>query len=761
MTTPGRIDQARNSPRDVFPQPVDGDAVEIDPPAFCWLPVAGADEYRVLVEDAAGARVADETTSRNYLILRRGLGAGRYRWTLHVGERRRDWWDFSITDDAVEQIVPSSREVLDRIPAERPRHMFSRADVPAILAARGPQIEVLRRNVDLAVRDGLPARPDFHLVRDEAERRLAYREQFARHRLFIDRDLTACALGHLLLGDERAAEHSRASLLEISGWDPSGPCAVDGRWGDEIGLSHARCLFAAWDWTAELFDDAETRTIVSALVAYARQIERRLGELDFFAHPGHSHAGRLPAYLGSAAMVLAGRVERAESERWLQYALDVFGSFYPHFGGRDGGWAEGPFYASSYVKWPLPFLLDVERYAGASFLDRPFYRRVARFFLHFACPCWEVHPFGDGYWCRGDGDEWPGFLAQNPFSVYGERFGPEQARKLAVALVPRDHYELHVADAFVLPPPGAAEASGACEQTRAFRDAGFVSMHTCIEDPANDSAVLARASRYGSASHQHADQGSFAVVSQGMGLITPSGYFGPAYGTPHHQEWTRQTKAHNCILVDGRGQPAGSHLATGRIVAVRDEGRWAAATLDLSAAYAGLAVWRRVVMLIRPSLVIVYDDLGADCPRTFSWLAHCLSRPDLADDGQVTIRRPPASIELRLFCDAGPMGPPAWTDRFDPPVNAGVPERYAVEMPDQHHLRWDALPARARRFAAVMALNGGKAPCRFGGGVLEVPLPVVTGGHESQPSLRIVLDSSQASSLRVGEDDVPFDGLLP
>ena len=77
------------------------------------------------------------------------------------------------------------------------------------------------------------------------------------------------------------------------------------------------------------------------------------------------------------------------------------------FGGPDGGWAEGMFYASSYTKWYLPFFSAVERFSGASYLKRPFYQRLIRYFQHFCPPNWEIHPFGDGYWCRSDDAEWP------------------------------------------------------------------------------------------------------------------------------------------------------------------------------------------------------------------------------------------------------------------------------------------------------------------------------------------------------------------
>lgn len=584
--------------------------------------------------------------------------------------------------------------------------MFYPPDVGDVVSAHQSQIEVLQRNIALALQDGLPSAPKFHLAESDQERRLGYREAFGLCRRFMDRNLVACALGHLLLSDKQAGRMAREVMLEICSWGAEGPCAVDGPWGDEIGLSCARVLPAVFDWTWGLYDDAERARIAELLRAYGNQMYRRLTELDFFSKPGSSHAGRLPGYLGETALALKGLADKELLTTWLQYALDVFASLFPHFGGRDGGWAEGVFYASSYTKWYLPFFLAVERHTGFSFLDRPFYRKLSQFFLHFAPPGWEVHPFGDGYWCLSGDPEWPGFLAQNPFGVYADRHGPELAREFSRQLLPKDHFELHLLDVFTRPVADRQKDSeGPVAQSRAFRDSGFVSMHTCIGSPDQDTAVLARASKYGTASHQHADQGSFAIISRGRGLITPSGYFGAAYGTRHHADWTRQTKAHNCILVDGKGQKTGSYLATGRIDFLRDNGDYAITRLNLSAAHDKLTTWTRTILLVRPGMVVVYDDVVADAAHTYSWLLHSLSKPEILD-GRIVIDRTPARLALQLFTGTGRAAAPAHTHRFDPPVNEGVPEEHQVDMPDQHHLRWDTRPTERCRFAAVISLNG-------------------------------------------------------
>ena len=701
------LNQERVRPADLFPKPEPDEFVEVNPPAFNWLPVEGAEAYRVIVENAAGETVVDETVDRNALLLRRTLPAGKYRWDLESGGLRRGWWDFEISPDAAEQIVPTAREVLARVPDGRPRHLYYPEDIASVVAAHPRELEVLKRNIEVAIADGLPERPVFHREADAQNKRLAYRAKFGGpHRDAVDRNLVACALGHLLLRDERAGKMAREILLEICDWSPEGPCAVDGPWGDEIGLSHARCLPAVIDWTWDLFDDAERLYLTRTLAIYARQVLRRLRGIDFFSHPGNSHCGRIPAYLGEAAMVLKGCVPDAEAEEWLQYALDIYGSFFPFYGGRDGGWAEGVFYGSSYTKWYLPFFLAVERHSGFSFLERTFYRRVSQYFMHFAPPGWEIHPFCDGYYCLPDSEEWPGFFAQNPFRVYAERFGPPLARRFLEEMPQPEIYKLHLLDVFTRPVANDSKLdAGPAENCRVFRDAGFVSMHSDIESPAEDTALLARASRFGTASHQHADQGGFAIISRERGLVSPTGYFGAHWSSNHHAGWSKRTKAHNAILVNGEGEQPNSHLAVGRIVSLDDSGDRAVAVLDLDDAYTTLTHWRRTLAMVRPGLIVVADDIAADKEVAVSWLMHTLSPPKVSADA-VRVVRDPASLDMYLFTTDGHLASPEVSDVFDPGVNDGVPEKYHVERPTQYHLRWDAPAAMTRRFVGVFAVNG-------------------------------------------------------
>lgn len=677
------LEQKRTSGSQIFPAPADGAVIEETPPVFSFLRDGKEKKYRVVVQDRSGKIVFEAETEKNHVVPKEPLKPGKYRWNLLCGEEERGWQEFVISENAAVILRKDAETVFCAVPDVRPRHLFFKEDIPGILKKRKAETEVLKRNIEAACARELPKPPLFYSFEDG----LPYREYFGEYREYCDRDMVACALGYALLGDEGAGKKAKELLLTICSWNPDGPCAVNAPWNDEIGLSNARCIPAVYDMLYDILTDQQRYIAEKTIIAYAEQCEERLRALDFAENPGDSHAGRLPAYLGEAALVLKGSTYIKEEIliRWLSYALEIYGGIFPFYGTADGGWAEGPFYASSYTKWYLPFFMAVERFADVRFLDRPFYQRLPQFLLHFAEKERENHPFGDGYWCGSEDPEWKGFFAQNPFRLYAERFGPEEARIKAEQYAAPELFELHLLDVFL--PEGRMPERGLTGEACAmavFEGAGLASCQTNVADQAHGTGLLVRASRFGSVSHQHADQGSFALIRNNKVLITPSGYFGRCWGTKHHRNWTKTTKAHNCILVNGRGQETDSFRAAGRFTEWKHEGnKRFFLRLDLQEAYPMLEFYERSFELTEKELVI-RDEIRSKEACEISWLLHMLDRPALQEDGTLVLEH--GGERAVVFPDKAFCGTPDITGRFGTDVNEGVEEAFRVSMEEQYHV---------------------------------------------------------------------------
>lgn len=679
----------RTSVKENFPFPADGATVEETPPTLIWVPVDGARRYCVWVKDAQGNTVFEAVTPNHFLYDRKRWEPGRYTWdvTADTGARR-GIQSFTVSPRAVYFRRPDARSVYDCVPADRPRHLFFKRDIPALLKTHETDLCTLRVNVQLAYKHGIPEPPCYHVDPDA----LPYREYFGNHRDYCDRDLVACALLYGLTGDAQAGAHGKKLLLTICSWDPEAACSLNGAWGDEVGLSNARCLPSAFDLLYDLLDGDQVRQVTAAIGAYARQCQARLIRTDYVRNPSNSHVGRLPAYLGEAALVLKGTGAETEETllSWLEQALDIYCGIFPFYGGDDGSWAEGAFYSSSYTKWFLPFFSAVERFSGYSLFDRPFYMRFSQYLLHFCDPRYEVHPFGDGYWCRSTDQEWPGFFAQNPYRVYGARFGPELARKRMEQCAQTDYFRLHLLDIFLPPREMQTEnlLTGEAENAAVFPDGGFAVMHTDMESP-EDICVMMRASRFTAHSHRHGDQGSFALFCGGKALISPSGYFGRRFGTRHHFRWTRTTIAHNVALIDGFGQREDVD-AVGRITSFDKQHR--RCIMDLSDAYPVNCRYIREVSLDEGGITVT-DTITAEKAVSVIYPLHTLVRPERCGDGFTVDRE---SCRLTVIPEEG-LRLHSISDQFGIDLNDREPEQYHVTMPPQHHVYYTAEPKCCHR----------------------------------------------------------------
>ena len=693
----------RRNVQENFPFPDDGAVVYETTPALIWVPVEGAKEYSVTVNNGAGETVFFGATSANYVYPETPWAAGEYLWNVtdDLGDER-GWQSFSVSPDAVTFIRPTARQVFDSVPERlRPRHLFTVEDRAELLRDHAVELEILKKNVEMAYAHGMPEPPRYAHDGDP----LPYREYFGRYRDYCDRDLIACALAYALTDDEKAGEYGKELLLTICDMNPLGPCSLMGQWGDEVGLSNARCLPAAFDMLYNALDDKQRRYVAQTVAIYARQCEERIRKIDYIKNPSNSHVGRLPAYLGEAALVLKGTgVETEEAlVSWLQYALDIYTGIFPFYGCPDGSWAEGAFYSTSYTKWYLPFFSAVERFSGVSLFARPFYMRYTQYLLHFCNEKYDIHPFGDGYWCNPTDEEWPGFFAQDPYRVYAERFGPEIVKKRKDAVISRetDYFRLHLLDIF-LPKSGVkinSNITGEAQNAALFPYGGYAVLHSDMESE-NDICVMARASRYVADSHRHADQGSFALFCGGQSLISPSGFFGRQYGSKHHFEWTRRTIAHNVALIDGMGQGAGVDTACS-IVDFDAENK--TFTMDITPAYEGrVKKYLRSISLDSRGIT-VSDEIEAENEVEITYPLHSYAQPTDVGGEKVEIYRENATLTVEPTL--GGLKLERIADEYDVELNEGEPVEYHVTMPQQYHVFYKSDRAKKHSITVKYAVN--------------------------------------------------------
>jgi heparinase II/III-like protein/uncharacterized protein DUF4962 len=673
------------------PSPADGAEVRITPPPLCFGRAPGAATYAVEVRREDGS----EQYSRAGLVDPIHLPdivfpPGRYRWTVEAfdaGARsigRREWWRFTIPRGVPELPWESPQVLLARVPAARPRFLFRRPELDRLRGELTSKYErewgALRAMIDSALEAaelGPPRYAGWEEMGAPTTEQAQYNEQFRRS---IELPLAVLSFAYHLTGERGWGERAKKLLLELEAWGTAGPMSLERGYRDEPALRSARQCHRAYDWLHPLLDEGEERRVRAMVTARGAQISARLRRIDFHARPGDSHNGRLIAYLAEYAIVLAH--ECRQSADWLDYSLRALATFYPHWGDEDGGWAEGASYAVEYNAIYLG-ALECLRRLSFDLYRRPFFARLRRFFLHCVSPIGEMRPFGDGAERGGVGSS-GALLMRHHASVYRDPEARWWSDQIGIGPAP-------FVDPFMpfLVDPAAVAAKPPPERASAelFRGIGWAALHSDLARPERDTMVLFKSSPFGSISHSHADQNGFAVLKGGRALAIPSGYYGPSYGMPHHRDWTQQTRASNCVLVGGRGQPAQDQNARGEIVAFSHFGALSYVSGDATEAYAGrLRGYRRHLLFLRPGAILVLDDLAGASPSRFQWLIHALEEIRLdAEPSRFEIRRKGASLTGRLWSSAGGVAI-SRSDAFDPPFEAGLLGEHLRSVPNHHHL---------------------------------------------------------------------------
>lgn len=654
--------------------PADGAVVSTTPPAFVWIPVARNARYALQVGPAPDPSVPGGKTLRGITMasyaLREALAPGRWAWRYGVesSDGTVSWSRvraFTVAADARPWPYPGVEAMASRVPRGRPR-LFVRAEEVAAYRsrARGGDLSSLAAGiVRAAERDlggPLPAEPDY-LPRTQPERGRVFAEIIRSTRPPMDA-MERVALAYLLTGEARFADEARRRLRHFLAWDPLG--ATELAHNDEPAMWMMMRGVRAYDWIYERVPPEERETLERVMRARAEQMHQVLRRRPFESNPYESHAGRIIGFLGEAALAFIH--EWPEARDWLDYVATAYWTSYPAWGGDDGGWAEGPAYWGSYMNFMLHFAVALRTATSADLMGKPFFANTPLYAVYAAPPYHRLSPFGDGQHSRielGGLMYWFSSVLRDPVARwYADARGRGPSSDIMGVVL---------AD-----PALAARPPTALPHSRVFPSVGLVAMHSALGDAENDIYLLFRSSPYGSHSHGHANQNAFTIEAYGEALAIASGYY-PWYSSPHHELWTRETRASNAITFNGgQGQGKRSIRARGRIEAFTTSGSYDYASGDATPAYEGRLVRavRRVVH-VRPGVFVIYDDLAAPQPVIWEWWLHALSRMEV-DEGadEVRVREGKAGMVVR-FIEPGSLAF-AQTDRFTVPPEDGRPNQW-------------------------------------------------------------------------------------
>jgi len=655
--------------------PAHNSTLKVNPPAFVWLPLRKRPRDYLLALSRSLKFPEDATmifkAPISVHIPTKPLEPEQWHW--RVGVRLPDKsvaWSktrsYKIAADADEWPFPEMDSLVAKIPQKHPRLLFPGDELERARAhcrkTMGREYARLLRAAKRCIGKPLVDEPSYIRVRGPQRGRL-YRDIFRATRPPMN-EMEMCALAYLLSGERRLGDEAKRRLLHFLSWDPNGPTSLFHN--DEPAMWLMQRGTRAYDWAYDLFTPAERKKIEPVMKVRCQQFLRRLTRMPFESRPYSSHAARDLGFLGEAAMCFIH--EWPEARNWLEYTLKIYWSVFPAWAQEDGGWQEGPGYWGAYMSFALHFAAALKKATGAEITRKPFFRNTPYYKLYTNPPFARMSPFGDGQHGgpgRGSGHLMYHFstLLRDPCVRWYsdvQKAGPGSG-PLGFALVD----------------PGLeAKPPVDLPQARVFPGAGLVAMHTNLADPESDAYLVMRSSPFGSISHGHADQNAFCIEAFGEALAIASGYY-PWYGSPHHRNWTRETKAKNCITIDGgKGQSKRSWNASGRIVRFLHGQAYDYALGDATPAYSGrLKRFLRHVIHVRPGTFIIIDEVEAPKPVALEWWLHALEEMKIdKKKREVLVRRGGARL-LATFIEPRGLNF-TQTDRFDPPPEDRKPNQW-------------------------------------------------------------------------------------
>lgn len=714
----------------LLPGPAAGDTVDTDPAAFHWPPdslargfileVSKDPDFTVCKDLLAraiksGSLIPESLTStpRIYRSENQWLVAGMplplYRPSFVMGPGTWYWRSRSVHDGNIVSapsvirrftIVPEStaytvaplEQLFSMIPSGHPRIFVRPEHLDSLrnLLETSPPHKALYGRIalyaDSLLKIPVCAEPEKLPGESASEviRRQMWRQQYEVARKW-GQVLDFLGFCYMMSGEEKYAERAKEWLMTFASWDPEGTSSMSGM--DEVAMPILLNGARAYDWIYDYLNDEERSVIREMLRVRGEQAWDVLQNWHYHYKPYISHPTRLINYMIQVGVILHGEIK--ESDKWLGYVIPVLTTFYPPWGGRDGGYSEGPSYWMMYFNYMLQSAYTLQTSMGLDILKTDFYKNDGWFKI-YAYPYYGgMRPFAD----TGIGTYWPAdkinlyrlaTVFHNPYFRWRAEMSPPKGLPVSETIIPTgvmSFFWLDEGPGHVKPKP-PDELPGA----RLFRDVGLVAFHEDLGNPM-ETYFLLKSSPYGAWSHIYADQNAFYIQGFGEPLAVQSGYY-PSYGCPHHRNWTWNSIAHNTVLVNGEGQKIRDRSSKGKVIAFRMEngspGSVDYAAGDATVAYEGrLTRFIRNVYYERPRTFLLIDELEAPKPVRFDWLLHALNKMQIdAANKRVIIRKGKARLVVKFLSPAKLVF--SQTDKFTVPPGP-FPTKETV-YPNQWHL---------------------------------------------------------------------------
>ena len=687
-------------------RPDDGAAVNLNPPPFTWRPIedAAAYAFEIAVDtDFKSVVYTCAKTPWNAHCPAETLPSGTYFWRYAAVDQdgQATAWSrvrsFSVGPEAVAFPMPPLPELLDRIPAEHPKLFLRPEEVQDFQTlAQGSLAErwnELRASADKL----LSSPPDTSEPPKYPEGTTRLSKEWKKiwwgnrtHGIAVANGAATLAFVYRLTGEQKYGEGARDLMMALCAWDPKGSTQYE--YNDEAAMPLLYYPSRAYTWAYDIFTPEERAKIVAMMRVRGADCYDHLQRRKHLWFPYASHSNRAWHWLGEVAIAFQGDIPEAGT--WLDYAVTIFYTCYPVWGGRDGGWHEGMAYWNSYVSRFLYWAQVSQSALRINPFEKPFYKHAGDWGLYVLPPGTKTGGFADLAPWTGSSNvaNLMSDLAAASGNPYWQWYADQHKTGLGgyagfIQAARTQHLE--------------AKAPTDLPSSKVFRDVGIAAMNTNLLDGTNNAQILFKSSPMGRQSHGYNANNAFLLHLNGERALLRTGRR-DVYGSPHHREWIWETKSDNAILVDGQGQIPHSLAAKGEITYFDTSDELDVAVGEAGASYTNLDRWTRRIFFFKPGAILIHDILEAPKPSSYTWLLHAEKEFRIGEN-TAALELENGSINTQFLYPEGLKI--TQKNTFDTP-----PHEWATFKLDEWHLSADTPDkAQTQEFLTLLTLRGAKA----------------------------------------------------
>jgi hypothetical protein len=619
----------------IWATPSGGEEASFNSPSFEWPSVNEA-KYDVRISSTVGfSENLIEKKEIPFAIFNphQKLNEGVWYWQYRVSGKEWNPADtFNITSTTKEFVTPNLDKILSNVSSDHPRVFAKKSELDELrLRAKDyketiailEEADQLLNKVPPIELDALPK------YKGENEYENSMIAQSASRAVGWDvlSALNSLSQAYILTGDTKYFHAAKKWMVEVADWDPKGVTHLSNFGDSGIMTSLAMAVDTFWDLLT--LEEREKMIKQSATRAdnfynlWKGKVESRSSSMHVWQHILHQ--------MFQTSMALAG--ETPQADKWISYIYELWIAQFPKMGESDGAWFNGIGYFAMNTLTIYDMSASFSQLAGLDFQGSEWFHNNPRWLMYAFPP----NSVGDGFGNDGDKFWYPtmkyaGYtdaaarIFQNPYAAW---YSKEVEKGLNQDIAAEAEFRwFRIQRANKKPLPEVSKEFN-FPQAAHFPDVGVAYMHTSLQSIENNLMLSATSSPFGAMGHAHAEQNNFNIAFGGKRLFYNSGYR-PKMSDPHQQGWHKHTRGHNGILIDGEGQPfdAGAYgwmprfLHGKQISYTVGDASHAYSASDLKSIDLGMKRFRRHYVMLRPSTIIIYDELEADHPAEWTWMLH-------------------------------------------------------------------------------------------------------------------------------------------